>query len=103
MTMFRRRFLQLFVPVSASALAILKVKRSDHSKAVVYDVKDFTCSTCAVGLDTMLRSQKGILSSESTYPAGQVVVHFDPDQVTESSIRGFIADTGFTVQSQSEV
>jgi len=51
----------------------------------------------------MLRRQKGILSSESTYPEGKVVVRFDPDQVNESSIRGFIADTGFTVQSQDEL
>jgi Cu+-exporting ATPase len=103
MTMFRRRFLQLCVPVSAGALAIFKVKGSGHAKAVAYEVKGFTCMTCAVGLDTMLRRQKGILASESTYPEGRVVVHFDPDQVKESSIRGFIADTGFTVQSQSEV
>jgi Cu+-exporting ATPase len=103
MTMFRRRFLQLCAPVSASALVILKVKRNGHAKAVAYEVKGFTCITCAVGLDTMLRRQKGILSSESTYPEGKVVVRFDPDQVNESSIRGFIADTGFTVQSQDEL
>ena len=100
--MFRRRFLQLCVPVSAGALAIFKTRRTAAAKAVVYEVKGFTCITCAVGLDTMLRRQKGILSSESTYPAGKVRVQFDPDQIAESSIRGFIADTGFTVQSQHE-
>ena len=103
MTMFRRRFLQLCVPVSAGALAVFKVKRNAPAKTVVYQVKGFTCITCAVGRDTMLRRQKGILSSESSYPGGKVVVHFDPDQTAESSIRGFIADTGFTVQSQHEV
>jgi hypothetical protein len=102
MTMFRRRFLQLCVPVSAGALAVFKVKRNAPATAVVYQVKGFTCITCAVGLDTMLRRQKGILSSESKYPEGKVVVHFYPDQIAESSIRGFIADTGFTVQSQRE-
>jgi copper chaperone CopZ len=103
MTMFRRRFLQLCVPVGAGALAMFKIKRSGPVKTVVYEVKGFTCITCAVGLDTMLRRQKGILSSESTYPGGEVVIHFDPDQIAEKSIRGFIADTGFTVQSQHEV
>jgi copper chaperone CopZ len=103
MTMFRRRFLQLCVPVSAGALAIFKTKRAASVNAVAYEVKGFTCITCAVGLDTMLRKQRGVLSSESSYPGGKVVVHFDPDQTAESSIRGFIADTGFTVQSQHEV
>ena len=102
MTMFRRRFLQLCVPVGAGALAIFKVKRDGPAKTVAYDVKGFTCITCAVGLDTMLRKQKGILSSQSTYPQGRVVVHFDPDQIEESAIRGFIADTGFTVGSEHE-
>jgi copper chaperone CopZ len=102
MTMFRRRFLQLCVPVSAGALAVFKVKRNAPATMVVYEVKGFTCITCAVGLDTMLRRQKGILSSESTYPEGKVVVHFYPDRIAESSIRGFISDTGFTVQGQHE-
>jgi copper chaperone CopZ len=101
--MFRRRFLQLCVPVSAGALAVLKIKRTVPAKSVVYQVKGFTCITCAVGLDTMLRRQKGILSSESTYPEGKVVVQFYPDHVDESSIRRFIADTGFAVQSQREL
>jgi len=101
--MFRRKFLQLCVPVSAGALAVFKVKRNAPAKTVVYQVKGFTCTTCAVGLDTLFRRQKGILSSESTYPEGKVVVHFYPDHVDESSIRGFIADTGFNVQSQREI
>jgi len=100
--MFRRRFLQLCVPVSAGALAVFKVKRDAPTKTVIYQIKGFTCITCAVGLDTMLRRQKGILSSDSTYPDGKVVIHFYPDQIAESSIRGFIADTGFIVQSQRE-
>jgi copper chaperone CopZ len=100
--MFRRRFLQLCVPVSAGALAVFKVKRNAPATTVVYQVKGFTCITCAVGLDTMLRRQKGILSSESTYPDGQVAVHFYPDQIAENAIRRFIADTGFTVHGQHE-
>jgi copper chaperone len=103
MTMFRRRFLQLCVPVSAGALAAFKIKGGGRVKTVAYEVKGFTCVTCAVGLDTMLRRQKGVLSSESTYPEGKVIVRFEPDQVEESSVRGFITDTGFTVQSQHEV
>jgi Cu+-exporting ATPase len=69
---------------------------------VIYLVKGFSCITCATGLDTMLGQQKGITSSKSTYPEGQVTVGFDPHQITEQAIVGFITDLGFTVQPESK-
>jgi copper chaperone CopZ len=68
------------------------------SKTVTYQVKGFTCITCATGLDTLLNQQKGVASSKSTYPAGKVMVAFDPNQTTEHAIVAFISDLGFTVQ-----
>ena len=100
--MIRRRFLQLIALSGASTLAPLEALASGKSKAVIYEVKGFTCITCAVGLDTMLGKQKGVLSSQSTYPEGKVTVHFDPDSASESSIRTFINDTGFTVVNVHE-
>jgi len=57
-------------------------------------VKGFTCITCAVGLDTLLSKQKGILSSKSTYPEGKVTVKFEESAITEKAIEGFIAEMG---------
>ena len=100
--MIRRRFLQLIALSSATTLAPLEALASGKSKTVIYQVKGFTCITCAVGLDTMLGKQKGVLSSQSTYPEGKVTVRFDPDSTAESSIRAFINDTGFTVVNAHE-
>ena len=101
--MIRRRFLQLIALSGVSSLAPLEALASGKSKTVIYQVKGFTCITCAVGLDTMLGKQKGVLSSQSRYPEGKVTVRFDPDSAVENSIRAFINDTGFTVVNVHEV
>jgi hypothetical protein len=48
----------------------------------------------------MLSRQKGIVSSKSTYPEGKVTVRFNPDKITESTIKAFIADMGFSVKDE---
>jgi copper chaperone CopZ len=94
--MIRRRFLQLVAVSGAGALAF-EASGMGTSRTMIYQVRGFTCPTCAVGLDTLLSKQKGILSSESTYPEGKVTVKFNQDVVTEKSIEAFIAEMGFTV------
>jgi len=66
----------------------------------MFQIKGFTCITCAVGLDALLSKQKGILASKSTYPEGKVTVKFDPDVIEEKSIETFIAEMGFSVASR---
>jgi copper chaperone CopZ len=97
--MFRRRFLQLVTMASVGGLAPLEAMAAGASKTVTYQVRGFSCITCATGLDTLLSQQKGIASSKSTYPQGKVTVAFDPRQMTEQAIVTFITDLGFTVQA----
>ena len=96
--MFRRRFLQLVTMASAGGLASLEVVSAAATQTVIYQVKGFTCITCATGLDTLLSQQKGIASSKSTYPEGKVTVAFDPNRISKQAIVTFITDLGFTVQ-----
>jgi hypothetical protein len=51
----------------------------------------------------MLRQQKGITSSRSTYPEGKATVGFDPEQITEKAILAFITGLGFTVEGEPKV
>jgi copper chaperone CopZ len=100
--MSRRRFLQFLAISGAGALAF-EAKGLGTARTVIYQVKGFSCITCAVGLDTLLGKQKGILGSKSTYPGGKVTVRFDPDAIDEKSIEGFITEMGFTVASRAMV
>ena len=98
--MFRRQFMQLIAFSSVVVWNPAESIAAAGSRAtLVLQVKGFTCITCAVGLDTMLGKERGVLSSRSTYPGGRVTIVFDPKEASENAIRGFIAEMGFSVVS----
>jgi len=49
-----------------------------------------------VGLDALLKDQKGIVRSKSSYPERSAVVEYNPDVVNEEQIKAFIQELGFT-------
>jgi copper chaperone CopZ len=77
---------------SVGGLAPLEAVSNPATRTVIYQVKGFTCITCATGLDTLLSQQKGIASSKSTYPEGKVTIAYHPNRITEQAIVAFIAD-----------
>jgi copper chaperone CopZ len=98
--MQRRQFIQAVALSSVGALnPVESIAASGARSTLTLQVKGFTCITCAVGLDTLLGKEKGILSSRSTYPEGKVTVVFDPRESSEETVRKFIAGMGFTVAS----
>jgi len=106
--MIRRRFLQLVALSGASALAPLEAIAGSSAgaganakgKTAIFQIKGFSCATCAVGLDTMFSRTKGILSSHSTYPEGKVTVSFDPESINEAAVGAVITDAGFIIASK---
>jgi Cu+-exporting ATPase len=72
----------------------------EQNKTVAYKIKGFSCITCAVGLDVMLRRNKGVLRSQSTYPEAITTVEFEPSFITGDTIKSLIAEMGFTAQEQ---
>lgn len=100
--MFRRQFVQLIAALGTGSLAAVASQRMGETKTITYHVKGFSCVTCAVGLDTLLKQKKGIAWSKSTYPDGIVIIKFDPKEVTEGSLKACIAEMGFTVEENRE-
>ena len=98
--MFRRQFLKVIGLASASGLATIGTMEASDTKTVKYHVKGFTCITCAVGLETMLRQQKGVAWAKATYPDAIVTIKFDSDSVSENTLRTFITDMGFTAEPE---
>ena len=66
-------------------------------RSVNYDVKGFTCITCAVGLEVMLRGLKGVAGAKASYPANKVSIKFDERVIAEEKVRKFIGECGFSV------
>ena len=95
--MFRRNFLQRLTFAGAGSLAALGNAEAAENRKVTYRIKGFTCVTCAVGLDTLLRRQHGVIRSESNYPEAKSVIVFDPNLITEKELKALISEMGFRV------
>lgn len=96
--MFRRQFMQFVALSSVGVVNPVETLASVRPRTtLILQVKGFTCPTCAVGLDTLLGKERGIVSSHSTYPEGKVTVVFDPKESSEESIRELIVEMGFTI------
>jgi len=87
----------------AASLASIGAAEGGQNKTVIYRVKGFTCVTCAVGLETLLRRQKGIARAEASYPDGTVRIDFDPGLLTGKALKGFISEMGFTVAEEADL
>jgi len=46
----------------------------------------------------MLQREKGITSVKASYPKATVIIRFDPELIAEKSLKGFIAEMGFSVE-----
>lgn len=98
--MIRRAFMQFVALSSVGALSPVEMIASVGPRTtLILQVKGFTCPTCAVGLDTLLGKERGIVSSHTTYPEGKVTIAFDPKESSGEAIRKLIAEMGFTVVS----
>ena len=93
--MLRRNFIQGI----ACGVGAAEPTTSAH-KTVIYKVYGFSCVTCAVGLDAMLKDQKGILRCKSSYQDCTSVIEYNPDLINEQQIKSFIQELGFTARSK---
>lgn len=82
------------IPAQAAPMALPKVK---ETRSVTWHVTGFTCITCAVGLEVMLRGMNGVARANATYPANQVSIGYDERLIDEKTLREFISVCGFTV------
>lgn len=101
--MIRRRFMQFVALSGVGALnPVATLAAAGPRATLMLQVRGFTCPTCAVGLDTLLGKERGIVSSHSTYPEGKVTVVFDPRESSEQAIRKLIGEMGFIVASSQQ-
>jgi Cu+-exporting ATPase len=86
--MIRRNF------IAGLAAAVGTLPAAD-TKTVTYTIKGFTCVACAVGLDTLLQRQDGVIHSHSTYPEARTTIEYKPAVMTEQALKAFISEMGF--------
>lgn len=101
--MIRRQFIKLATLSGVTGIASVGAMHaldSRETKTVTWRVTGFTCVTCAVGLETMLRKEKGVKAAEANYEAARVRIEFYPEAVSEEALRSFITDIGFKAEEQ---
>lgn len=97
--MFRRNFIKRVAGAGAAGAATLSA--AGERRTAAYRVKGFSCITCAVGLETMLRRKRGVIRAQASYPNSTAVVEYDPSLVTEERLRAFISEMGFTAEKDT--
>jgi copper chaperone CopZ len=89
--MVRRQFIRGV----ACGLGVGPAAGGSKIRKAAYHIEGFTCITCAVGLDTLLKEEKGIVHSKSSYADRTSIVEYDSDQIREEEIRVRIQEFGF--------
>jgi len=82
----------------AGSLGTWSNMEASDTKTVAYNVKGFSCITCAVGLETLLRQEKGVISAKASYPDASVVIRYKSGAISEDQLQKLIADMGFTAE-----
>ncbi len=101
--MDRRNFFMAVAATSGAGLALhesraVSEKPPVENASVTWTVSGFSCITCAVGLETLLKAQKGIMAVRALYPSGKVEVRFDSNVIALSQIRGLVDLLGFKIE-----
>jgi anaerobic selenocysteine-containing dehydrogenase len=71
--------------------------KARETRSVTWKVKGFTCITCSVGLEVMLRGLNGVARANATYPGNQVMIGYDARVINEKTLKEFITVCGFSV------
>ena len=101
--MDRRRFLTgltaggAAVGVGVTGTKIGRTEAAHETRSLTFAVQGFTCITCAIGLETILRGLRGVTRANATYPEGKVIIGFDENLIGEKALREFISTCGFKV------
>jgi len=71
------------------------VVASEKSERLEIAVDGMTCSSCAVGVRTMLKHTEGIVYADASYERKDAVVKYDPTRTTEKKILAAITSFGY--------
>jgi copper chaperone CopZ len=99
--MIRRRFLGMMTLAGVGGVVAMEGMDLAEQKTVTFRISGFTCITCAVGLETMLEKERGVIRVKASYPESTATVTYHPKLTSEPSIVKFIESAGFKATRQA--
>ena len=97
--MIRRKFIRQITVAGTGGLATAGTAAARDKRTVTYRVKGFSCVTCAVGLETILRRERGVTNAQASYSKAVVTIEYDPALISEPSLKELITEAGFSVET----
>jgi len=99
--MIRRKFLSLVTLAGIGGLGALEGVAVTERRTVIFRVTGFTCITCAVGLETLLEKEKGVIRARASYPESKAAITYNPTVINEASLVKFIEEAGFKTTKET--
>jgi copper chaperone CopZ len=98
--MIRRKFLGMMTLAGVGAVTMEGMDLAEK-KTVTFRIAGFTCITCAVGLETLLEKERGVIRVTASYPESTATVTYHPKLTSEASLVSFIEQAGFKAIAQA--
>ncbi len=98
--MIRRKFLGLTLAGLGGVIAMEGMDLAEQ-ETVTFRISGFTCITCAVGLETLLQKERGVIRVTASYPESIATVTYHPKLASEQSLVNFIESAGFKAIRQA--
>ena len=89
--------------VTAKAQSKNDVDTVNVTNRIELEVKGMSCQAgCANGIDNMLKQQKGVVKSKTTYDTESSVIWYNKELISQKEIENLIKDRGFKVKVKIE-
>jgi copper chaperone CopZ len=98
--MIRRKFLGMMTLAGAGVVAMEGMDLAEQ-KTVTFRIAGFTCITCAVGLETLLEKERGVIRVKASYPESKAAITYHPKLTSEASLVSFIEEAGFKATKEA--
>lgn len=93
--MDRRNFIRNVAATVPAAGLTMEGAAPKETASAKFSVEGYTCITCAVGLETLLKMEKGVVRAQASYPGKSAEVGYDSRLTNEKVLVDFIAQCGF--------
>ncbi len=77
--MIRRRFLGMMTLAGVGGVVAMEGMDLAEQKTVTFRISGFTCITCAVGLETLLQKERGVIRVKASYPESIATRDLSPE------------------------
>lgn len=98
--MIRRKFLGMMTLAGAGVVAMEGMDLAEK-KTITFRMTGFTCITCAVGLETLLEKERGVIRVQASYPESKATIIYHPKLTSEAQLAHYIEQAGFKTSKEA--